>query len=153
MLKFHCDKLISNYFSWLIENLKSGAEDQAYFGVLCLPLCFQISLSQYFPCCSAHIREALCKHLQASCSTAPFEISRARKAAETWQEGDSGWFSISTASPAEQDVLRGFGDPFVFPVSTCCILHGLSGGKEPSFLVVVTGLFDSGDSQLLIPWL
>lgn len=61
---------------------------------------------------------------------------------------------MSTASPAEQDVLGGFGDPFVFPVSTCCTLCGPSRGKKPSFFfVVVIGLFDSGDSQLPIPWL
>lgn len=40
---------------------------------------------------------------------------------------------MSTASPAEQDVLGGFGDPFVFPVSTCCTLCGPSRGKKPSF--------------------
>lgn len=125
-------------------------------GLFCSPILactwFQTSLSHFFPCCFAHVRGALCKHLQASCFRAPFEISCARKAAETWQ-GDSGWFSVSIASPAEKYVLRGFGAPFVFSVSTCFLLYELSWGKKLSFFVAVTGLFDSRDSQLPIPWL
>lgn len=108
----------NSYYPGLTVNSKLGVQKAVDSAVLYLPVCASKQACHIFPpCYFAHVRGALCKHLQASCSRAPFEISCARKAAKTWQ-GGSGWFSISIAFPAEKYVLGGFGAPFVFSLST-----------------------------------
>lgn len=96
-------------------------------GLFCSPVfacvCFQTRLSHFISCCFAHARGALCKHLQASCSIAPFEISCAGKAAKTWQGGSVGDL-VSVSPPllrcifSEVSVLPLF---FLPPRVFCCM--------------------------------
>lgn len=83
--------------------------------------------------CSAHVREALCKHLQASCFTAPFEISCARKAAKL-DNTDAAGDLVSVLPPPLRSM---FSEVLVLPLfflsPPVVLLYELSGGKQQSF--------------------